>query len=355
MINQECHYDFQEIINKKELYELESICNKFNVTVRSIHKIKDKYRVVDYGDNLYCLKRTRKGKRKIINSYNLTTQLYNHGFFNIPWYISTPRGNMYISRKDDFFSMVQWINGENEHFKNIDDIIQFSKLLGLFQNTCGKINLSAYKLPCTTKDWPRLYKHSIMDIEKYKRIIEDKILKSEFDCTYYEQLDYELAMALNCLKILNISPFYNIKHKCERTKTLCYNNICSKDIKKYNNNIFLVDLDNISIDLCIMDLQKFIRYIMNKKEYIWDFNVAKSIIESYTMYNPLSKEDITMMLSFVCFPYRFWKIGRKRYIKHKNYSEEKYMNKLQKIISYRESKEKFFYEYMNYVDNLNKI
>lgn len=355
MINNEFHCAFQEVVNSKELNELETICNKFNVTMKSIHKIKDKYRVVDYGDNLYCLKKTKKGKKRIVNSYNLTTQLYNHGFFNIPWYIATARGNIYIGRKDKVFSMVQWIYGENEHFKDINDTIEFSKLLGLFQNTCERINLSSYKLPCTTKDWPRLYKNSIIDIEKYKDIIENKILKTDFDNFYYEQLDNELAMALNCLKILNVSPFYNIKNQCERKKIICYNNIGSKDIKKYNNNIYLVDIDNISIDLRIMDLQRFIRYIMNKKEYKWDFSVAKNIIDSYTMYNPLSKEEITMILSFICFPYDFWKIGRKRYIRHKNYTEEKYMRKLDKIISYKEAKEKFFYEYINYANSLNKM
>lgn len=97
-----------------------------------------------------------------------------------------------------------------------------------------------------------------------------------------------------------------------------------------------------------------IRRLMTKKEYMWDFNKAKSIIEAYSSINKLTVNEIEIMFSLIVFPHKFWKLGHKRYIKHKNWSEYKYMKKLNKIVLNEKYEKKFMKEYMEYVQKYNQ-
>ena len=48
------------------------------------------------------------------------------------------------------------------------------------------------------------------------------------------------------------------------------------------------------------------------------------------------------MLALIIFPHKFWKLGQKRYMKQKKWSETKYLHKLNKITCHNETQEKFF-------------
>lgn len=56
------------------------------------------------------------------------------------------------------------------------------------------------------------------------------------------------------------------------------------------------------------------------------------------------------MLSLVIFPHKFWKLGKKRYIKHKRWPETKYMKKLNKIIKYDDMQREFLENYIKYLE-----
>jgi Ser/Thr protein kinase RdoA (MazF antagonist) len=99
-----------------------------------------------------------------------------------------------------------------------------------------------------------------------------------------------------------------------------------------------------------MDLGKFIRRLMTKSDFQWNFSKARYIIEAYHTQNPLSAEELEVMLALIIFPHKFWKLGRKRYIKQKNWSENKYMHKLEKVIKYSDLEQNFIDDYQNFID-----
>lgn len=101
----------------------------------------------------------------------------------------------------------------------------------------------------------------------------------------------------------------------------------------------------------IRDLAKLITKLMTKRAYKWDFNKAKLMIEAYSSVNTLSKSELETLFAFIIFPFNFGKLGKRRYVKRKTWSEEKYIKKLNKIIGDYDKEEVFIHDFLNYLEN----
>ena len=106
------------------------------------------------------------------------------------------------------------------------------------------------------------------------------------------------------------------------------------------------------IDLQINDLGKFIRRMMHKSEYQWDFEKALLIMNAYDSINKLTKSEYEAMIALILFPHKFWKLGRKKYTKNKDWNELKYISKLNILIKYNELEQRFLNDYTEYINNL---
>jgi Ser/Thr protein kinase RdoA (MazF antagonist) len=84
------------------------------------------------------------------------------------------------------------------------------------------------------------------------------------------------------------------------------------------------------------------------KKYKWDFDLCRKMIESYCKVRPMSKEEYVILLAMLVFPHKFWKLGRKRYVKNKSWDEEKYGKKLRRLMRDRKFKSEFIYCYINF-------
>ncbi len=136
------------------------------------------------------------------------------------------------------------------------------------------------------------------------------------------------------LSFLNKSDYYKLSKNAQKNKSLCHHSFYYQNIIKKGTEYYIIDLDSIIIDIQVNDLGKYIRRLMTKKSYQWDFEKARRIIEAYNSQNKLSKEELEVMLSLIIFPHKFWKLGKKRYIKHKHCLKPDIMKKLNKVIKY---------------------
>ncbi|EFG86108.1 spore coat protein, CotS family [Clostridium carboxidivorans P7] len=159
---------------------------------------------------------------------------------------------------------------------------------------------------------------------------------------YSSYLDNIYHRAMTSLNFLNTSDYYKLSRQAEKNKTICHDSFYYQNIIKKNNQYYIIDLDSIIIDLHVNDLGKLIRRLMFKGSYEWDFQKAKTLIEAYNEVNKLEKNELEVMLALIVFPHKFWKLGRKRYIKYKNWDENKYIHKLNRLMKYNDMQNKFW-------------
>jgi len=335
----------------KEVAMINKVMSKYNIKVIDIIKARSAYKIITDKEPI-CLKRMRHGKYKAANGCYLVEQLNNQGFHLAANYIRNSDGTLYVKANNLLFYATEWINGEECNLSDFKEVIECTKLLAEFHRVTDEVNTEKLKIRNNLKNWPKVFNDNLRDLEKYKKIIERKKIKNEFDSAYLSNVDEFIHQGLIALKLLNSSEYYKLSKEANERKTLCHDSFYYQNIIKKENKYYIIDLDSIIIDLHVNDLGKFIRRLMHKSEYKWDFNKAKKIIEAYMTVNPLTKNELEVMLALIIFPHKFWKLGRKRYVKYKSWTEDRYRSKLNRLIRYTELQQQFLQDYIEFVDNI---
>ncbi len=335
----------------KEKRMIEQSMQYYGLNIINIKKVRSAYKVT-CKEGTYCLKRMKRGKGKVKNGFILVEELNKIGFNKVAKYIKTKEGYNYVKYGKYILYLTDWIDGEEIKINDELEASQCAMLLAEFHNAVEKIDISELKIKNNLKNWPKIFLSNLYDLEYYKKLISRKRLINEFDKLYDSYIDILYERGVIALNILQNSYYYDISKKAEHNKTLCHDSFYYQNILKKQEEYYIVDLDSIIIDLEVHDLGKYIRRLMHKSDFMWDFEKAKCIIEAYISVRPLSKEELEVMLALIIFPHKFWKLGKKRYVKHKHYSEIKYMKKLEKIIRYIELQESFISKYIEYLENL---
>jgi CotS family spore coat protein len=342
---------FYNELNEKEKKLLQCVTEKYDFKVCNLGKVRSAYRV-ETDKGTICIKNINHGKHKVSNGNLLVKGLIENNFLNTSKYICTKDGHLVVTINNLFFYATEWINGEECDLGIINEVENCSKLLAEFHLATNKIDTSKLTIKNNLKNWPKLFGSNLNDLEKFKRVIEKKKLKSEFDTTYLSYIDSYYTRGMSLLKLLNESDYNKLSNAANENKTICHDSFYYQNIIKMEDTYYIIDLDSIMIDLQINDLGKFIRRLMHKSEYQWSFEKALLIMNAYESINKLTKSEYEAMIALILFPHKFWKLGKKRYTKNQNWDERKYLHKLNKVIKYSEAEEKFLNEYMEYINNV---
>jgi spore coat protein, CotS family len=337
-------------ITERETYKIKYVLSKYGKDTITISKTKNNY-LISTKDELLCLNKYRHGKYKIKNACLLTEKLLKNEFNNTLKYYKTKHGDFYVRYNKYIYYLTVWYKGEGCNLEVLEDIIKCSELLANFHKNVSFIDISHMKIKKTIKNWPKVIYNYINDLERFNNFIEKKVIKNNFDIIYNRFMDKYSARATNALNLLNELDFYKLYCKANKENNICYNANFFKCILKNDSEYFITELDNIVIDLQLMDLVFFINIIMTKNSRPWDFEKAKTIICSYSLINPLSTQDLQFILAMLLFPYKYWKLGNKRYVKQKKWTEGKYIHKLNKIINNYQLEENFYKNFLDYINN----
>ncbi|WP_234120648.1 CotS family spore coat protein [Clostridium hydrogenum] len=342
---------YMDGIKNKELKMLKRVLCRYNFKIIYIRKARSAYQIrTDKG--IVCLKRMKHGRKKAQNGSYLVEELKKNNFYNTAQYIKTTDHEFFVHYKGFLFYITEWIDGVECNMDDINEAVNCTKLLANFHSASKKIDISKLYIKSNTKNWPTFFMKCIKDMNNFKNAINKKRIKNQFDENYEKFIDKSCERGLFSIKLLNESSYYKLAKNSKQVKNICHNSFYYQNIIKKDDKYYIIDLDSIVIDFAISDLGKMIRRLMFKKEYNWDFNKAKLIIDAYIAINKLSKEELEIMLSLIIFPHKFWKLGSKRYIKHKSWTESKYMKKLNKVITYSECEDKFIDDYIKYLKKM---
>jgi CotS family spore coat protein len=337
-------------LSEREKKTLNKVLARYDFDVLNIIKVKKSYKIYTSIGNI-CLKKVRRNKYKSKNESVLSEELLKKGFLNNVKYLKDRYANNYIKLKDSFFYATEWIDGEECDLNNIDEAVQIIKLLAQYHVTFNNIDIKKLKIKDTLKDWSKYFKGNLQDIEKFERSILKRKMKNEFDTVYYNYIESMYNKGITALNILNTSDYYKLLKHTSKNKVICNDSFYYGNIIKKHNNYYITSSSAMKIDFNINDLANILKKLMLKRTYKWDFEKAKLLIKTYNSVNKLNKNEIQIMLALMIFPYKFWKLGKKRYIKHKDWDEKKYMHKLDRLTRYNDEETKFIQSYLIYIEN----
>lgn len=171
-------------------------------------------------------------------------------------------------------------------------------------------------------------------------------IKTNFDKLYYNNIDTFSKNYDKALFMFSHSSYTALLKDVHEKKILCHNSFYYQNVlKDKNGKLHIIDLDSCMYDIHAYDIAKFIRRTLYKKCYAWDFNVCRIFLEEYNKTIKLSPDEYKIILAFLIVPQKFYKLGKKRYIKCKKWNEEKYIKKLNRALCYVEKQNKFIEDY----------
>lgn len=323
---------------------------KFNLQNAQISIIKFKdtekqravYRV-DYNNNSYCLKKVYYELDDLLYVYSAIEWLYRNKI-RVPKLLPTIDNNRFAQFNDMLFILTPWIEGEKCSFDNMNHIelsikklAQIHSISRTFKPILGsnlKEGFDDYYIS-TLKHFQDLLKSS-NDSFKYKDKFSKKFI-SDFD------LNFRLA---------KIS--LDMSNKIEPSKlsrSLCHGDYVNKNILiPYDNDPWIIDFDKCKMDYCARDLSYFLRRLLKRENTKWDLDLSLNILKTYNNIAPLTESDIYYIISYICFPQKYWKISRD-YFKNVHKCNK---NSFFTLLNNASSKSEYQYNFaVNIIEKLN--
>ena len=122
------------------------------------------------------------------------------------------------------------------------------------------------------------------------------------------------------------------------TNSLCHQDFTASNlILTPSKELFVLDIDSITIDLPTRDIRKFLNKIMKKKGQ-WDSVLTSQILQWYNTINPLEHWKWQVLKEALIFPHLYVGIMSKYYEKREiSWSEARYTERLEGMIKTEKS------------------
>lgn len=339
---------YEESIIDSERVILDKVLKNYEINIWQVCKKRSAYKVIAK-EGIFCLKRMKHGEHKVKNGFILTEELNKVGFHKVAKYILTKNNKLYVKEAKYIFYVTTWIDGVESDLKTMEEVVRCVELLAEFHICCNKINTKNLLIKDYSHRWVNTYEKKLQDLKKYQYIIKNRVLPSEFDRLYENEIIDQYNYGRFAIDLIK-SCDYDVISDVE--KGICHDSFYYQNIIKKDDIYYLIDLDSIVIDIQIIDLAKLIQRLMFSHNYKWDFKKARCIIEAYSSVKPLNKIELKLILAAIAFPHRFWKLGKKRYIKNNYWSEIRFRKRIKKVYKYKKRYENFLIEFQNYINLL---
>lgn len=326
------------------------IAKRYNLQLESISPTRGVY-LIRTNEGVKCLKRLNYGIQKLLFIYGAKEHLINNGFPNVDKYLLTPEGDPYVEFGDDLYVITEWVGGRECDFKNPEDIQKAASTLArLHEASKGYEIIEGAKLKSDLGRWHHLMAKRRDGLKKMKTIAENKLDKTEFDRLFIDNVDLYVGLANEAIDTLSRSKYDEIVKKTMQEKSFCHHDYTYHNIIiDENDNIHVIDFDYCKYEIRAYDISSFIIKVLKRNQ--WNFDLAKNIIEEYHKVSPIDEEEYMVILAFLKFPQRLWRLANRFYYNESNWPGNTFHRKIKEIIAEKDEFIDFIgqFEY-NYVE-----
>lgn len=312
---------------------------KYKIQVNNIIKRKNVYKIECANQN-YCL--------KVINyefaHFSFILAAINHlrkrGFISTPEIIKSIDDKQYIEFDDKYAYMTPWILAREADYDNKLDVkLTANKLKELHEYSKGFVIDENMKPRIYWGNWINVFETRILEILDFKKNIERKMKKTDFDTVFLGAIETEIKRARSAIQTLKLANYYAYTEKKCATLEFCHHDIAHHNVLIDNKgNVNIIDFDYCVLDTHIHDLASLCMRVMRNKK--WNLETFDEIILSYDE-KYLSSQELLLIAGFLEFPQDFWQVGLQYYWERLEWEENRFYGRLSNYINDRESRGKF--------------
>lgn len=305
----------EPIFDKKNISKY--ILSQYNLSDCDISLIKfkntDKQRVIykiSKGNTNYCLKKVYYNEYDLLYIYSALEWLYRYNI-SVPKLIPTASSNRFSKVFNKIFILTPWMDGDKCNFDNITHLFSSIESLATIHNTSKEfIPIEGSSI---RKGFNNLYIQTLKHFEDLNRISSIAInCNDHFSHYFIKNFEDNIFLAEKSLEISTLICHDNL------SRSLNHGDYVNKNIIISNDKTSIIDFDKCKYDYVSHDISYFLRRLLKRNNTNWNFNLFLSILERYNSIFPLNEDDIKYIISYVCFPQKYFKLS-KSYYSNKNF------------------------------------
>lgn len=315
----------------------------------SVIKFKDtdKQRAVyriDFKEKSYCLKKVYYNINDLLYVYSATEWLYRNNI-KVPKLLPTIDNNRFVSYQDMLFILTPWIDGDKCSFDNINHITIAVKKLARIHSISR--NFQPILGSSQKKGFDDYYISTLKHFQDLLQASNEAFkYKDTFSKQFISSFDINLHLAKISLDITNKIDNSNL------SISLCHGDYVNKNlIFPSDLDPWIIDFDKCKLDYCAKDLAYFMRRLLKRENTKWNIDLALIILNSYNTISQLTKSDLRYLISYICFPQKYWRISRDYYKNIYKCNKSAFLTLLSNAISKTDSQYEFA---LNIIDSVQK-
>ena len=324
----------QVIDNLKNLIE-----KNYDITVLSMFKLKNVYKIIGV-EGVFCLKQFKYDFCRLEHIFEIFDYLKKNDFDNILDIILTYDGEKYFEFNNVYFYMTVWIESRELNYSNFQDLIRGAQHIAKFHNYGRGFKVLKDKgADIRLMKWIEIFEKKAEDILTFKEIIKNKLELSNFDKIYLKNIDKNISIADESIE--NLKKFgYEEMMKNSKSIYICHHDLANHNILLDSiGKIYFIDFDYVILDSYLHDLGSFINRCLKFGK--WNNDKFKIIMNAYKDVKHVSKQELSLAMSFILFPNDFWQIGFQYYVEKINWNNEKFLKRLNRFENDKDDKREF--------------
>ena len=315
----------------------------------SVIKFKDtdKQRAVykiDFKEKSYCLKKVYYNINDLLYVYSATEWLYRNNI-KVPKLLPTIDNNRFVSYQDMLFILTPWIDGDKCNFDNINHIIIAVKKLAIIHSISR--NFRPILGSSMKEGFDDYYISTLKHFQDLLQASNEAFkYKDTFSKHFISSFDINLHLAKISLDIANKID------NSDLSVSLCHGDYVNKNlIFPSDLDPWIIDFDKCKLDYCAKDLAYFMRRLLKRENTKWNVDLALIVLNTYNTISPLTKSDLRYLISYICFPQKYWRISRDYYKNIYKCNKSSFLTLLSNAISKTDSQYEFA---LNIIDSVQK-
>ena len=315
--------------------DIEKIALKFKCKVKECKALRAVFLVyTDKGTKI--IKESKKEPEKIIYIHGLKEYLYNRGFNYLDRFLLSDLGLPFVIYENRIFVMEDYIEGRECSFSNpYDRVGAMRTLANLHIKGAGYIAPTGAEERDDIGKWGKNYLRKINDLENIKKNLIKKKKKDAFDTLFLQDFDFFMELAWQAYDTLRNSKYEQLKDIAVRERPICHHDYTYHNIIiDKNGYVNVIDFDYSCHELPIYDIAAVILRVMRRLSY--DLNIALTMLYDYDLVNPISNDELPLLLSLFEFPQKYWRLSNRYYRGKDGWSQKKFIKKYYEIIDDKE-------------------
>lgn len=339
------------ISKKKELqrnltrYKLpQQVLQNYGLKVEDVQPLGRGWKLTTSTGNK-ALKKLSCEDARVVFIYSLLEHLARKGFNRTPRFIKTEYNTPFIRRDDEYYILRDWIEGRKINFKVHSELILAVEELARFHLAAEGMNMEQGTEALNNwGTWPDKFAERKNDLRQFYTLAQNTEKKGAFHQLYLENFSHFANQAGITVDLLNTSSYCQLVEAGQLKGTVCHRNYQEENILiNPQGKLHIMNFEKANQDLRIYDLGSLLQRIMIRNK--WDFVLAKELIESYEMVNPLATAELEVLLAVLYFPHQIWLCAGRFFRRQRDWSSKELVSQFKNIIARKKAKEKFLNQF----------